>query len=153
MRNPLRMRLVTISIPDEVNFLSRPIRVDSYVEHVVSSKDHRRMNKVSTTCLLNDSAHVAGLLNDSAHVAAKAGKYGPLNVSKAVTATYSLIDWIDSSFLEPEDYASAFVEEFSSSLSSSDGSNVVNLMLHFDVVSSGIYCSETGKGSGKYFDG
>lgn len=62
---------MTISIPDEVNFLSRPIRVDSYVEHVVSSKDHRRMNKVSTTCLLNDSAHVAGLLNDSAHVAAK----------------------------------------------------------------------------------
>ncbi|PHU13924.1 hypothetical protein BC332_15129 [Capsicum chinense] len=53
----------------------------------------------------------------------KAGKYGPLNVSKAVTATYSLIDRIDSSFLELEDYASAFVEEFSSSLSSSDGSN------------------------------
>ncbi|XP_059291710.1 uncharacterized protein LOC132045183 [Lycium ferocissimum] len=50
-----RKRLITFKVPADMNMLSGPIRVSSYLYPLVSQEDRKKMTEVDESCLFNEA--------------------------------------------------------------------------------------------------
>ncbi|XP_060194184.1 uncharacterized protein LOC132623445 [Lycium barbarum] len=54
---PSRKRLITFKVPTDMNMLSGPVGVSSYLYPLVSQEDHKKMAEVDESCLFNEAQH------------------------------------------------------------------------------------------------
>ncbi|XP_060185558.1 uncharacterized protein LOC132615021 [Lycium barbarum] len=57
--DPTRRRTTIISIPEDTNFLGRPVGVTSYLKPLISESDKEKMRVVTWKCLINDKMHAS----------------------------------------------------------------------------------------------